>query len=129
MKRRSIEVEGLPHTHPIPAASRIGPFVATGTITGKDPQTGQIPAEIEQQCAVMFANVRRVIEAASGTPEDIIKLTVWMKDKSDRKHMNNEWLAMFPDAGSRPARHTFVSRDLDEGILVECEFLAVIAEK
>ena len=33
-KRRSIEVAGLPHTNPIPAASRIGPFVVTGATGG-----------------------------------------------------------------------------------------------
>jgi 2-iminobutanoate/2-iminopropanoate deaminase len=126
-KRRSIELEGLPHTHPIPAASRIGPFVMTGSISGKDPHTGQIPPGIEEQCALVFANVRRLIEAASGTPEDILKMTVWMKDLSDRKHLNKGWLALFPDPESRPARHTFVSRDLVEPILVECEFVAVVS--
>jgi enamine deaminase RidA (YjgF/YER057c/UK114 family) len=126
-KRRSIEVAGLPHTNPIPAASRIGPFVVTGSISGKDPQTGQVPPGIEEQCAQMFANVRRLIEAASGTPDDILKVTVWMKDRGDRKYLNPHWQAMFPDPASRPARHTFVSRDLVEPILVECEFMAVIS--
>ena len=126
-KRRSIEVAGLPHTNPIPAASRIGPFVVTGSISGKDPQTGQVPAGIEEQCALMFENVRRLIDAASGTPEDILKVTIWMKDRADRKYLNKHWLAMFPDPESRPARHTFVSRDLVEPILVECEFMAVIS--
>lgn len=127
-KRRSIEVAGLPHTHPIPAASRIGPFVVTGSISGKDPQTGTVPPGIEEQCALMFANIRRILEAASGTPDDILKVTVWMKDRGDRKYLNKEWLAMFPDAESRPARHTFVSRDLAEPILVECEVMAVVLE-
>jgi 2-iminobutanoate/2-iminopropanoate deaminase len=126
-KRRSIEVAGLPHTNPIPAASRIGPFVVTGSISGKDPLTGQVPPGIEEQCALMFANVRRLIEAASGTPDDILKVTVWMKERSDRKYLNPHWQAMFPDPESRPARHTFVSRDLVEPILVECEFMAVIS--
>jgi enamine deaminase RidA (YjgF/YER057c/UK114 family) len=128
-KRRSVEVAGLPHTNPIPAASRIGPFVVTGSISGKDPQTGQVPAGIEEQCAHMFANVRRLIEAASGTPDDILKVTVWMKDRGDRKYLNPHWQAMFPDPESRPARHTFVSRDLVEPILVECEFMAVISNE
>lgn len=126
-KRRSIDVEGLHHTHPIPMASRIGPFVVTGSIAGKDPRTGKIPPGIEEQCALMFANVRRVIEAAGGTPDDILKLTVWLKDKSDRSHVNKEWLAMFPDAASRPARHTFGSDELGPEVLVQCEFMAVLS--
>jgi len=128
-KRRSIEIDGLHHTHPIPNASQIGPFVMTGSITGKDPGTGQIPAGIEQQCAQMFANVARVIQAASGTPEDILKFTVWLKNLEDRKYVNPEWLRMFPDAASRPARHTFHQPDLSGGVLVQCEFFAVVAGK
>ena len=36
------------------------------------------PADLDAQCRAMFANVRRVIEAAGGTPEDIVKMTVWI---------------------------------------------------
>jgi enamine deaminase RidA (YjgF/YER057c/UK114 family) len=127
-QRRSIEVPGLGHDNPIPAASRIGPFLVTSVITGKDPQTGEIPAGIEEQCAVMFANIRRVLDAAGGKPEDILKLTVWMKDRSMRVHMNKEWVAMFPDPHSRPARHTFASSDPAGAMLVQCEFMAVLGD-
>ena len=126
-KRVSFELPGVEHTHPIPGGCRIGSFLITSVVSGKDPGTGAFPEGIEGQCAQMFANVRRLIEAASGTPEDILKMTVWMKDLSDRKHLNKEWLALFPDPESRPARHTFVSRDLVEPILVECEFMAVVS--
>ena len=33
-------------------------------------------------------------------------MTVWMADPSQRESLNREWLKMFPDADSRPARHT-----------------------
>jgi len=126
-KRRSIEVEGLHHGgNPIPTASRIGPFVASGGIFGQDPQTGTIPSRIEEQCAVMFVNIRRIIEAAGGTTEDILQVTVWLKDISNRPHVNKEWVAMFLDPESRPVRHTEVYRDLPEGRHVMCQFLAVL---
>ena len=35
-KRRSIEVSGVKHQNPIPAASRKGPFVVSGAISGAD---------------------------------------------------------------------------------------------
>src|SRR5215469_7794849 len=97
MRRRSIEIEGFKHEAPIPAASRIGPFVVSGAISGKDPKTGKMPDGIEEQCALVFLHLRRIIEAASGTTDDIIKLTVWLKDGAHRKHLNQEWLRMFPD--------------------------------
>jgi enamine deaminase RidA (YjgF/YER057c/UK114 family) len=128
-KRRSIEVAGLEHTHPIPNASRVGPLLITGGIYGKDPVTRKLAPDIAGQCALMFANIRRVLEAGGATPEDIVKINVWMKNRDDRDHLNREWLAMFPDAHSRPARHTFQDDDQPYGALISCEVIAVIAEK
>ena len=126
MKRRSIEIEGFKHDNPIPTASRIGPFVVSGGISGKDPKTGRIPDSIEEQCALVFAHIRRIIEAASGTTDDILKVTVWLKEGAHRKNVNQEWLLMFPDAESRPARHTFVNQELAGNTLLQVEFWAVL---
>jgi len=127
VKRESIEVPGLTHTHPIPNACRIGPFLASGSIFGTDPATGKIPAGIEAQSSLLFQNVRRIVEAAGGTTENILKLSVYVRDKNLREHINKEWLAMFPDPHSRPARHTFQTNDMAEGILVSCDVMAVFS--
>jgi 2-iminobutanoate/2-iminopropanoate deaminase len=127
-KRRSIELTGIEHTHPIPNACRIGPFLMTGGLYGKDPETGQLAPDIAGQCRLMFVNIRRVLEAGGATPEDVIKMHVWMKNKADRDHLNKEWLAMFPDPHSRPTRHTFRDEDQPYGALVSCEVIAVIQE-
>ena len=81
-KRRSINVAGASHVNPIPSASRRGPFVVSGAISGTDPATGKVPADLDEQCRLMFANVRRVMEAAGGTPDDIVKMTVWITDRA-----------------------------------------------
>jgi 2-iminobutanoate/2-iminopropanoate deaminase len=126
-RRRSIEVEGIRHDNPIPNASRIGPFIATGSIFGKDPaQNGKFAEGPEAQAAMMFANIRRIIEAAGGAPEDILKLEVWVKDGKYRALVNQQWLAMFPDEHSRPARHTFIDPDLAGAALMQCSFLALL---
>lgn len=124
--RRSLEIPGLQHENPIPVAAQIGPFLATSGVFGKDPATGIIPPDIETQCALMFSNLRLILAAAGGTPEDILKMTVWVKDKSLRPHVNKEWLALFPDEHSRPARHSLVNPDLPGAALVQCEIMAVI---
>jgi len=127
--RVSIEVSGLEHVNPIPNASRIGPFLMSGGIFGKDPSSGKVPEGVEAQCAQMFANVRTVLEAGGARPEDIIKLSVWLKDIGDRPVLNKYWLEMFPDPHSRPARHTFATPDLREPLLAECEITAVIRDR
>jgi 2-iminobutanoate/2-iminopropanoate deaminase len=71
-KRQSIDVPGAKHVNPIPSACRRGPFVVTGAISGADPETGKVPDDLDAQCRVMFANVVRVMEAAGGTPDDIV---------------------------------------------------------
>ena len=126
--RRSIEVAEFKHGNPIPAASRIGNLVMTGVISAKDPQTGRTPDSLAEQCAVMFANVRAIIAAAGGTPGDIIKMTVWLADVGDRKALNEEWLKLFPDPHSRPARHALPLPEAEGKALVKCDFTAVIQD-
>ncbi len=127
--RRSIEVKGLEHVNPIPNASRIGSLLVSGGIFGKDPSTGNVPEGIEAQCAQTFANIRTVLAAGGATPEDVIKLSVWLKDMAYRPVVNKYYVEMFPDEHSRPARHTFPTPDLREPLLVECEIMAVIQDK
>jgi len=123
-RRTSIYVEGFGHKNPIPAACRIGNTLYSGGIQGTDPASGKYGATLEEQCALMFGHVRRIVDGAGGSIEDIIKMTVWMKDRTQRAALNNPWLEMFPDPNARPARHT-MNGDLDGEKLVECDFVAI----
>ena len=127
-KRRSVNVAGASHANPIPSASRRGPFVVSGAISGADPATGKVADDLDAQCRQMFQNVRRVVEAAGGTPDDIVKMNVWITDRALRPVLNKYWIEMFPDAGSRPARHTIASGDFTPPMQIQCDLMAVIAE-
>ena len=127
-KRQSINVPGASHVNPIPSACRRGPFVVTGAISGTDPATGKMPDDLDAQCRVMFANVRRVIETAGGTTDDIIKMTVWITDRALRPTLNKYWTEMFPDPHSRPARHTMTAQDLAAPMQIQCDIMAVLGE-
>ena len=124
--RKSFEVEGLGHANPIPAASRIGNIVATGGVSGTDVNTGKMPEEPAAQCAHMFANLRAILAAAGASPEDVIRVTVWIKRPEIRAEVNKQWLAMFPDPHSRPARHTMFYDHFNGAVVVQCEAWAVI---
>lgn len=125
MKRQTIYLPEFGHKNPIPAACRIGAMVATGIIYGLDPATGKPAETLDEQCRLMFGHLRSVLAAAGAGPDDILKLTVWLKDRSRREPVNREWLAMFPDRDDRPARQA-MEADLDGGKLVQCDCLAVI---
>jgi enamine deaminase RidA (YjgF/YER057c/UK114 family) len=125
-RRLSIDVPGFGHDNPIPAACKVGPFLISSGISGKEPYTGKMLEGLEAQCAQMFATVRQILEIAGGSPEDVVKMNVWMKDRSKRDTLNIGWLEMFPDEHSRPARHTFAAPDLPGSMLVQCEIFAVL---
>jgi 2-iminobutanoate/2-iminopropanoate deaminase len=125
--RSAVYIAGFSHKNPIPAACRIGPLVESGSVLGTDPATGQLAEGIEAQCRHMLDNLRRIVEAAGGNTGDVVKVTVWMKDRTQRPALNAPWLAMFPDPATRPARHAIHAPELDMGKLIECVFTAYIA--
>jgi enamine deaminase RidA (YjgF/YER057c/UK114 family) len=125
-KRASFDIEGLGHANPIPAVSRIGNIVATGGVSGTDVSTGKIPEDVTAQCAHMFANLRTILAAAGATPEDVIRVTVWIARPEIRAEVNKEWVVIFPDARSRPARHTMFYEHFAGAMAVQCEAWAVI---
>jgi enamine deaminase RidA (YjgF/YER057c/UK114 family) len=126
-KRKSIEIGGFAHKNPIPAACRLGNMLMTGIITGTDPATGKLTDTLEAQCANIFHHVRSIMTAAGGSTDDIIKMNVWMADRSRRDVLNAEWVKMFPDAGERPARHTSQTA-LEGGQLIVCDITAVFTQ-
>ena len=123
--RTSIDLPAITHANPIPAASLIGPFLASGAITGLDSETGDMPADLDRQCVHAFNHIRALLAAAGGTTDDILKVTFHLVDYRDRKALNREWLEMFPDPMSRPARQV-IAAQLDGLALIHCDLLAVL---
>lgn len=126
--RVTLNPPGISHENPIPVASRIGPFLATGVLTGKDPDTGNLPSDLNGQVANVFAQIRNVMEMAGGSTDDILKFTVHLVSYRDRDALNREWETMFPDPQSRPARQVMAAQ-LDRGALIQADLLAVLQYK
>jgi 2-iminobutanoate/2-iminopropanoate deaminase len=124
-RRKSIYLAGFKHKNPIPNACVIDGLLMSGVILGTDPATGEMPATIEAQCANMFGHVRAIVEAGGGSPADILKMTVWLRDLSQRQPVNDEWLKLFPDHDDRPARHA-LPLTADGPSLVQCDVIAML---
>jgi len=124
-RRRSIRIPGFKHVNPIPNAARVGNLMMSGVIVGVDPATHKMPSDLETQCSNMFAHVRSIVEAAGGTMDDIVKMTVWLKDVAQRDVLNRFWTAAFPDEASRPARHALPIVG-GTPALIQCDVTAVI---
>ena len=65
------------------------------------------------------------MEAAGGTPSDIAKMTIFLKDLKFRSLVNEEWLRMFPETTDRPVRQV-IQLDLPRGYVVQVEIMAII---
>lgn len=122
--RRSIEVDGIAHgNNPIPMGARVGPLVCSSGIMGADPATGDLPTDGREQVRLVFANLRSFLAAAGAGPEHVVKVDVLLADPALRSALNEEWMAMFPDRDSRPARHTTI-RDLANAMVIQLEIMA-----
>ncbi len=127
MARRSITIPGFQHgQQPIPAASLVGNILMTGGIHGLDPATGKMAEAVEDQARIAFQHLANILAAAGGTFDDVVRMTFYVKAPEARPAINVEWLKAFPDAASRPARHTINYEQLPAGALFQCDCFAVI---
>ena len=125
--RKSIDIEGFSHgKNPVPAGSVIGNLLMTGAIFGTDPATGKVAANVEDECRLMFENAARILAAAGGGFEDVLKMTFYLRPEASRELVNQHWVQAFPDADSRPARHVIVSQTLPASMQMQCDLVAVL---
>ncbi|MCH7914011.1 MAG: RidA family protein [Deltaproteobacteria bacterium] len=124
-KRRVIEIPGLSHRAPIPMGAAIGNIVFSSAISGRDPKTDVLPGDPDKQAEVLFRNISSFMERAGGTTDDIVRMTVYLKEERYRESINKEWLKMFPDEKDRPARHA-IRVDVRGEVLFQIEIIAVV---
>ena len=103
----------------------IGNIVFSSVISGRDPKTDALPGDPDMQAEVLFQNIRSFMERAGGTTDDIVRMTVYLKEERYRESINKEWLKMFPSEHDRPARHA-IRVDVRGEVLFQIEIFAVV---
>ena len=106
--------------------ARVSNMIFSSGIAGKDPATDQLPTDVAAQAKFAFQNMVALLAAGGATPNQVAKMTVFIKDESARAPINEEWLKLYPDPHDRPARHT-LTYDLRGGMLLQLEVVAVIS--
>jgi 2-iminobutanoate/2-iminopropanoate deaminase len=126
-RRKSIiAIEGFNHKNtPIPVATRVDNIVYTGGISGFDIDIDNFVEGPEAQAKLTFEYVRKTMEAAGGSVDDIVRMTFYVSAPEVRAIINKEWLAMFPDPEDRPARHVMAQAMPAHKFLV-CDAVAVL---
>ncbi len=93
---------------------------------GLNPESMELVGEyIELEVAQVFDNIQAVCEASGGTLDDIIKLTVYLKDLDHAPRVNEAMTARFQ--APYPARVMLGVSTLPRGASVEIEALLKLA--
>jgi 2-iminobutanoate/2-iminopropanoate deaminase len=83
-----------------------------------------IPKTIEEQTRLTLDNIRKCVEAAGGTMDDIFKVVIMLKNPADYKKMNVVRAEYFRN--ELPISTCFQAPLMREDILVEIEAVALI---
>ncbi len=113
-------------------ASAVGPYshgIDTGALvfcsgqTPIDPATGKLATGgIGSQTDQCFDNLFAVLEAGGLTPDDVVKVNVYLTDMDDFEAMNTTYAARFSEPF--PSRTTIGVASLPLGSAIEIELIA-----
>ena len=78
---------------------------------------------IEEETKLTLTHIKKILEAAGGHIDDIVKCTVHLSDINDFEKYNTAYSSFFPDI--KPARTT-VQSVLSDGIKIEIDAIAKI---
>ncbi len=109
---------------PYSQAIEVNGMVFTSGVIPVDPQTGVIPATIEEQANQAFSNLKNLIEASGATIDKVIKTTVFIKEMNDFGKINDIYATYFKEPF--PARSCVEVARLPKDVMLEVE--AVVAK-
>ncbi len=104
-KRKNFEIQGVGHHDPIPMGATLGKNFFSSGIGGVDPSTGKQADTLERQAALAFKNLNALMGQAGGSLDNLVHLTVMVRDYRAHSIVLKNFLETFPDKGKRPALH------------------------
>lgn len=130
MEKEIINIDGVakpqgPFNHIVKA----GGFLFITSQLSADLKTNKIiEGNIAEQTKKALENLKFLIESAGGKMEDIIKVSVYMKDIKDFDKMNDVYRKYFKE-GQEPARVTVQAISPIKNIDIEIEAIAILRKK
>jgi 2-iminobutanoate/2-iminopropanoate deaminase len=108
---------------PYSQAIAVKDLVFVSGMIALDPATGKmVTGGVKEQTARALASLRGVLKAAGTSEKSVLKTTVFIKDGSMYKDMNETYAKFF--GKHKPARATLVTGFPREDILVEIDAVA-----
>ncbi|MGH8714329.1 MAG: RidA family protein [Casimicrobiaceae bacterium] len=120
MSKEAIQTSRAPTAlGPYSQAIRAGYTVYLSGQIGIDPASGNLCEGIEAQARQVFDNLRAVAEAAGGSLDDVVKLSILLADMADFSKVNDIMAACF--TAPYPARATCQVVALPKAARIEVE--------
>ncbi|CUS96472.1 endoribonuclease L-PSP [Candidatus Chrysopegis kryptomonas] len=129
MERKVVYTEKAPKpVGPYSQAIIAGDFIFTAGQIPIDPKTNQVvQGDIKEQTKQVLENLKAVLESAGATFDDVVKVTVYMRDLNEFSAMNEVYSEYFKN--SPPARTTVEVSRLPRDVKIEIDLIAVKKEK
>ena len=126
MKKQVIKTEKAPKAiGPYSQAIQAGNFLFLSGQIPLDPKTGElVKGDIQQQTQQVLENINGVLESQKLGMEDVVKVTIFLKDIGNFNQVNEVYALYFPS--SPPARSTVEVAKLPRGADIEIEAIALI---
>ncbi|MGE5843175.1 MAG: RidA family protein [Deltaproteobacteria bacterium] len=102
--------------------TRSGDLIFVAGQVAVEPETGRIPSSFGDQLRLVLNQIKTILESAGSSMEQILKMTVFLKDRSYRVEYDEIFRTYFK--GGFPARSTIVADLMREDFLVEIEAIA-----
>ncbi len=123
MKRKVYQAEGTTVAGPYSQAVEMDGWVYLSGQTPMDFESGKlIQGDMGAQTAKCFENLKRVMDTASITWDDVAKVTVFLTDMADFQAMNVVYATIF--SSPFPARTTIAVAALPLGAQIEIDLVA-----
>lgn len=106
-------------------AIRVGNLIFVSGQAGRNRETGQM-GDVRDQTNWALRNIGAILAEAGATLDDVVKTTVYLRDASLSRDMNEEYTKHFHEP--LPARATAIVGLKVEGMLVEMDAIAVVRD-
>ena len=125
MERKVISTDRAPGAiGPYSQGIKIESLVYTSGQLPVNPETGEIPKEIEAQTRQSLENVKAVLEAGGSCMKNTVKLLIFIKDMNDFVKMNEVYGQFFKE--NYPARSCVEVARLPKDALIEIEAIGIV---
>ena len=112
---------------PYSQAIKVGPFLFISGQIPIDPKTNEVvKGGIAVQTRRVLENIKAILEEAGYSLEDVVSVTVFLKDLKLFEEFNKVYSEYFPV--DPPARTTVEVSNLPKGVLVEINAIAYFPE-